>query len=116
MRYMPAVLLALGIGITTAIPTALDSGPGHACYKDGVVSSCTPPPPLYLGTGARLDTAVASAKLVIDEGPTPEIRRTAGKLEPQMSPADSDYPTSPSNPTPGFNSGYGTVVSPPRPL
>jgi hypothetical protein len=115
MRYMPAVLLALGIGITTAVTTALDSGPGHAYYRDGVVSNRTLPAPLYPGTGARLETAVAS-KFVIDEGPITEVSRTAGKLMSQMSPADSGYATSPSNLTPGFNTGYGTVVSPARPL
>lgn len=117
MRYMLTMLLALGIGITTAIPMAMDqNGPGRACYKDGVVSSCTPPPPLYLGTGASFEMALAPAKLVIAEGPSLEIRQATSKPEPQMYPADSGDATSPSNPTPGFNTGYGTVVGPSRPL
>jgi hypothetical protein len=117
MRYLLAALLVLGVGITTAIPTALDNnGPGRACYKDGVVSSCTPPPPLYLGTGASFEMALAPTKVVIDEVPSLEIRQAISKPEPQMYPADSNYATSPSNPTPGFDTGYGPGVGPSRPF
>jgi hypothetical protein len=62
MRYTLAVLLALGIGVTAAIPAAL----------------ATP--------------------------------------QSLLSPADAEYVTSPPSLGPGYNTGYGTVVQPSRPL
>lgn len=98
MRYTFAVLLALGIASTAAIPAALtQNSPGRACYKDGVVSSCTRPAPFYLGTVLEIHQATA----------TPWFR---------LSPADSDYATPSPSPGPGYNTGYGTVVQPSQPF
>ena len=111
MRYALAALLAVGIGITAAIPAALagDSGPGRACYKDGVAFSCTLPAPVYLGTGPSMD-------LVPGTGPVREIHRATSTSHPLLSPADSGFATSPPSPAPGYNTGYGNVVEPSQPL
>jgi hypothetical protein len=48
MRYSLAILLAFEIGITTATHVVVsENGPGRACYKDGVISNCSPPAPVY---------------------------------------------------------------------
>ena len=60
MRYSLAILLAVGIGITTSTHVVVDqNGPGRACYMDGVVSSCAPPASVYLVVGS---SAEASAR------------------------------------------------------
>jgi hypothetical protein len=48
--------LVLGIGLTTAIPAvSAQNTPGCACHKDGVLSNCTLPEPLYLGNRLRAE-------------------------------------------------------------
>jgi len=77
MRYSLAILLAVGIGITTSTHVVVDqNGPGRACYMDGVVSSCTPPAPVYLGIGS---SAEASAR-VTDANASAASASTAARI------------------------------------
>jgi hypothetical protein len=71
MRYMFAALLALGIGITAAVPTALADGQG--CYKEGVAQDCVSPAPVYLGTGSDSAT-VAGPAAPAPSGPYQQMR------------------------------------------
>ena len=49
MRYLLTSLLALGIGITAAVPAAFAANNADpACYQNGVASSCTQPAPVTL--------------------------------------------------------------------
>jgi hypothetical protein len=117
MRYALAVLLALGIGIPTAIPAALaENNPGQGCHKDGVVYSCTRPARLYLGTGSSQDKVPGPTGLVAGEGPVLEIHGAASTHQPLLSPADSGFVTSPPSLGPGYNTGYSTVEQPSQPL
>jgi hypothetical protein len=71
MRYLFAALLALGIGITAAVPAALADGQG--CYKDGVAYDCATPTPVYLGTGSDSAT-VAGPAAPAPSGPYQQMR------------------------------------------
>ncbi|GEM_PF-6727392 len=48
MRYALGMLLALGIGVTTAVPAALAQSPAPGCYRDGVAVNCVQPAPVIL--------------------------------------------------------------------
>ncbi len=117
MRYTLSVLLALGIAIATAVPAALaENNSGRGCYKDGVVSSCTPPAPVYLRTGSTQETVQAPMSLLPGNGPAHEIHRAGSPSSPLVLRADSGFATSPSSPAPGYNTGYSNVVEPSQPL
>ncbi len=57
MRYMLAMLLTLGIGVTAAAPAALASdNAGPTCYVNGVAYSCVQPARVTLNTGSGSGT------------------------------------------------------------
>jgi len=46
----------VGTGLTMAIPAASSQNtPGRECHKDGVLSNCSLPEPLYLGNRLRAE-------------------------------------------------------------
>jgi hypothetical protein len=61
MRYALAVLLALGIGVTAAVPAALAQAPATDCYRDGVAFSCVQPTPVTLQPSTSNSGSLAGA-------------------------------------------------------
>ena len=71
MRHVLAMLLALAIGFTTAVPAALADGSNadRACYKDGVASSCVQPAQLTLYPESSSATTAGPGQNVPYNGP-----------------------------------------------